>query len=75
MFKVQEIEEIVQGKLIQGSGEVRIKGVSINSKTVKKGDLFCRHQGRAFRRPSVYSSGCPPGCLGGCSLEKEVLAE
>ena len=47
-FIVQEIEKIIQGKLIQGSGRVRIKGVSINSKTVKKGDLFIAIKGERF---------------------------
>ncbi len=46
MFKVEEIRKAVAGRLRQGEGLVKIKGVSIDSRTVRPGDVFIAIRGK-----------------------------
>lgn len=48
MFNVQELQRITGGKLIQGKSSVKVKGVSINSRAIKKGELFIAIAGPNF---------------------------
>jgi UDP-N-acetylmuramoyl-tripeptide--D-alanyl-D-alanine ligase len=48
MFSVKEIIEATHGKLIQGSQTQRVKGVSIDSRTIKPGEMFIAIKGDRF---------------------------
>lgn len=46
MFVVREICKAVDGRLRQGDGAVKIRGVSIDSRTVRPGDVFIAIRGK-----------------------------
>jgi UDP-N-acetylmuramoyl-tripeptide--D-alanyl-D-alanine ligase len=48
MFSRHEVEKLVKGARVQGPGSSRIKGISTDSRTVKKGELFIPLQGPKF---------------------------
>ncbi|MFC1592453.1 UDP-N-acetylmuramoyl-tripeptide--D-alanyl-D-alanine ligase [Candidatus Omnitrophota bacterium] len=48
MFKIAEIARAVSGKLSCGNPQLRISGVSIDSRTIKRGELFIAINGRNF---------------------------
>src|SRR3989338_2577782 len=48
MFNVEELQKASQGKLIQGKSSARVKGVSINSRAIKKGEVFIAIPGPNF---------------------------
>ncbi|MBU1871464.1 MAG: UDP-N-acetylmuramoyl-tripeptide--D-alanyl-D-alanine ligase, partial [Candidatus Omnitrophica bacterium] len=48
MFRVIEIAKAVGGKLVYGPAELKISGVSIDSRKIKKGELFIAIIGRRF---------------------------
>jgi len=45
---VQDAKKIIKGKLIQGDLSTRITGVSIDSRTIKKGNVFIAIKGERF---------------------------
>ena len=48
MFKVNELLKATQGKLINGSPHIVVRGVSIDSRTIKKDDAFIAIKGNNF---------------------------
>jgi UDP-N-acetylmuramoyl-tripeptide--D-alanyl-D-alanine ligase len=48
MFKVVELLEVTRGKLISGSSGVSVKGVSIDSRAVRRGEAFIAIKGDKF---------------------------
>ncbi|MBI3314422.1 MAG: UDP-N-acetylmuramoyl-tripeptide--D-alanyl-D-alanine ligase [Candidatus Omnitrophica bacterium] len=48
MFTIREIIEATGGRLTQGPAHANVRGVSIDSRTVRKGDLFIAIQGDTF---------------------------
>jgi UDP-N-acetylmuramoyl-tripeptide--D-alanyl-D-alanine ligase len=48
MFSVQELVQATRGTLLQGSLKAMVKGVSIDSRKVKKGELFIAIKGDIF---------------------------
>ena len=48
MFRLGEIIEAVSGQLLSGVPQLRINGVSIDSRTIKKGELFIAIKGTRF---------------------------
>src|SRR4051812_7121181 len=48
MFNVQELQRITGGKLVQGKASVHVKNISINSRAIKKGELFIAIAGQNF---------------------------
>jgi len=48
VFRVIEIAKAVGGKLVYGPAELKISGVSIDSRKIKKGELFIAIIGRRF---------------------------
>ncbi len=48
MFTVQELIRVTGGKLLGGSKDIRVKGISIDSRTVKKGEVFLALKGNNF---------------------------
>ena len=48
MFSTQEILEATNGKIIQGRKDLKIKGISIDSRTIRPGELFIAIKGKVF---------------------------
>lgn len=48
MFKIPELLEATGGRLISGSADICVKGVSIDSRTVKKDEAFIAVKGERF---------------------------
>ncbi|MBN2830667.1 MAG: UDP-N-acetylmuramoyl-tripeptide--D-alanyl-D-alanine ligase, partial [Candidatus Omnitrophica bacterium] len=48
MFKIYELERASQGKLISGDGQKAIKGISIDSRKIQKGEAFLAIRGDNF---------------------------
>lgn len=48
MFTVAEILKVTSGKLLQGSASLRVRGVSSDTRRVKRGDLFIAIKGDTF---------------------------
>jgi len=48
MFTVQEILEATSGRLIQGNINSKMKGISIDSRTIESGELFIAIAGKTF---------------------------
>ena len=48
MFTIKEIIEATQGELIQGSAKAQVRSVCIDSRIVKKGELFIAVKGDIF---------------------------
>jgi UDP-N-acetylmuramoyl-tripeptide--D-alanyl-D-alanine ligase len=48
MFKVNELLKATKGKLIQGRPNVAVKGISIDSRTICRGDAFVAIKGNNF---------------------------
>ncbi len=48
MFSIKEIIKATQGALLSGKGSIKIKGVSIDSRTAKPGDVFIAIKGEKF---------------------------
>jgi UDP-N-acetylmuramoyl-tripeptide--D-alanyl-D-alanine ligase len=48
MFRLKEIVETVNGKLLSGSPQSTITGVCIDSRTIKRGELFVAIKGNRF---------------------------
>ncbi|MFH1201342.1 MAG: UDP-N-acetylmuramoyl-tripeptide--D-alanyl-D-alanine ligase [Candidatus Omnitrophota bacterium] len=48
MFNLKEIQEATVAKLIKGNLNVKLKGISIDTRTIKRGDLFIAIKGARF---------------------------
>ena len=48
IFNIQELQKASQGKLVQGNSSIRVKGISINSRSLKTGDAFIAIAGKNF---------------------------
>ncbi len=48
MFRLKEIVEAVDGRVFSGDPQLRIEGVSIDSRTIKHGQLFVAIKGNRF---------------------------
>ncbi|MEA3305677.1 MAG: UDP-N-acetylmuramoyl-tripeptide--D-alanyl-D-alanine ligase [Candidatus Omnitrophota bacterium] len=48
MFSINEILKITKGRLLTNSHALRVKGISIDSRTVKKGELFIAIKGGRY---------------------------
>jgi UDP-N-acetylmuramoyl-tripeptide--D-alanyl-D-alanine ligase len=48
MFNIEELRNITQGKLRQGDLSRQVKGISTNSRTIKKGEAFLAIVGKNF---------------------------
>lgn len=48
MFKVVELLEATQGRLIQGRREIKARGISIDSRTIRGGEAFIAIKGNNF---------------------------
>ncbi len=48
MFTIKEISECTGGKLVKGSLDVKVSGVSIDSRTIKPNELFVAIKGERF---------------------------
>jgi len=48
MFKILELLEATQGRLLSGSGGAFVKGFSIDSRSIKKGEAFIAIKGEKF---------------------------
>jgi UDP-N-acetylmuramyl pentapeptide synthase len=48
MFRLKEIVEAVDGRVLSGDPQLRIEGVSIDSRTIKHGQLFVAIKGSRF---------------------------
>jgi len=48
MFTINEIIEAAKGRLVQGPVKARVRSVCIDSRTVKKGELFIAVKGEVF---------------------------
>ncbi len=63
MFEIKKIIKTSRGKLLQGEKSVTVRGVSINSRTVKKGDLFiaikgANYDGHDFISEAIKKGAC-----------------
>ncbi|MDP8260632.1 MAG: UDP-N-acetylmuramoyl-tripeptide--D-alanyl-D-alanine ligase [Candidatus Gygaella obscura] len=63
MFEIQEILEVCKGKLFCGEFSGKVKGISIDSRTIKKGDLFiaikgATYDGHDFINQAVKKGAC-----------------
>ncbi len=61
MFSVHEIIEATGGKIIQGSRNARVSAVSIDSRTIGKGELFVAIKGRRFNGHKFISAAQSAG--------------
>lgn len=48
-FEIREIVKATSGKLLKGDPRLLIKGISTDSRTIKKGELFVALSGRLFK--------------------------
>jgi UDP-N-acetylmuramyl pentapeptide synthase len=48
VFTIEEIVKATGGELIEGNGKQKLSGVSIDSRTIKKNELFVAVKGRRF---------------------------
>ena len=48
MFKIPELLEATQGKLVSPGGNIPVKGISIDSRSVRKGEAFIAIKGERF---------------------------
>ena len=48
MFKIPELLKATQGRLILGSADISVKGISIDSRTVRKSEAFIAIRGEKF---------------------------
>ena len=47
-FKLKEIVKAIKGKLLYGNPYLRVNGISIDSRTIKRGELFIAIKGNRF---------------------------
>lgn len=67
MFRVNELLEATGGKLVSGSSIPLFKGLSIDSRTTKRGDVFAAIKGRNFDGHSFISEAVRKGA--GCVIQ------
>lgn len=48
MFRVDELLEATQGKLIQGKRDIKVRDISIDSRTIRRGEAFIAIKGNNF---------------------------
>lgn len=72
MFKVSELLRATGGKLLQGSGSLNIKGVSIDSRTIKKGEAFIGIKGKNFNGEDFIGEAIKKGA--GCLISVSAVA-
>lgn len=48
MFKIPELLKATRGKLVSGGDKAIVKGISIDSRTIKKGEAFIAIKGNNF---------------------------
>ncbi|TBR16877.1 UDP-N-acetylmuramoyl-tripeptide--D-alanyl-D-alanine ligase, partial [bacterium] len=48
MFNINELAKAAKGKLIRGDGKGLVKGISIDSRTIKRGEAFIAIKGENF---------------------------
>src|SRR3989338_6862834 len=63
ILTISHIVKATQGNLLQGNPTVRIKGVSINSRTLKRGELFIAIKGENFDGHSFIQPSLEKGAL------------
>jgi UDP-N-acetylmuramoyl-tripeptide--D-alanyl-D-alanine ligase len=61
MFTVQELTRLTGGKLIAGNGNIQTKGISIDSRTIKKQELFLALKGDNFDGADFISQAVKKG--------------
>jgi len=64
MIKAEDILKAVKGKLINGEPGTSIKGFSIDSRTLSKGDLFIAVKGNRFDGHNFISEAVKKGAAG-----------
>lgn len=73
-LKTREIVENVKGELQQGSGEERVSGVSIDTRTLKRGDLFVAIKGEHYDAHMFLQKASHRGAVGAL-ISQEVEVE
>ncbi len=64
MFKAEEILEITAGELISRGKEEEFRGISIDSRTIKKGELFIAIKGENFDGHDFIEEAIKKGAAG-----------
>ena len=65
----------VNGKLLQGSETVIFRGVSINSRTIKEGELFVCIKGENFDGHDFFEDAISKGAVGVILSETKNLSK
>ncbi len=62
MFKIGEILKAVNGKLVYGCRDIEVGDISIDSRTIKKGDTFIAIKGNNFDGHDFIGQALSKGC-------------
>jgi len=74
MFTVNEIIKATKGKLLLGDKRARVKGVSIDSRTIRKGELFVAIRGARYDGHSFIADAANKGAAGVLLHSKSTLS-
>ena len=69
MLTIADILKATEGRLVAGSSTIEVKGVSIDSRTIKKGELFFAIKGRRFDGHNFVEEAVKKGAVA-CVVEK-----
>lgn len=68
------LKEGLSGRLLKGTGEERIRGISIDTRTLDEGDLFVAIEGEHYDAHSFLSQAFSAGAVGAI-ISKEMVGE
>ena len=73
MFKVEELVLVTKGRLISKIKEVKLKGISIDSRTIKRGEVFIAIKGNNFDGHNYIEEAIKKGS--GCIIAERLKAK
>lgn len=74
MFRVSEILKATKGGLLAGSEPAQIKGVSIDSRSIRKGEIFVAIKGARYDGHTFVADALKKGAVGAIVCSKKVLS-
>jgi len=75
MFSVSELSKATNGKLLTGSGNAQAKGVSIDTRTIRKDELFIAIKGARYDGHTFVAEALRKGGIGAVVCSKKVSSE